>query len=102
MLPVFTKPLDLVIASDVAELAAQAWPEGYEVEFKEALPQSGGGAHPWLGGQGSIGNYARDEILAEVIAFANSQGGSVILGVAETPDSPPRADAIKPLPRVAI
>jgi hypothetical protein len=39
-------------------------------------------------------------MLAEVIAFANSQGGSVILGIAETSDNPPRAHAATPVPRV--
>src|SRR5207253_9606512 len=50
--------------------------------------------------QGSIGDYARDEILAEVVAFANYRGGSLILGVAETADNPPRADKVVPLPQV--
>jgi hypothetical protein len=100
MLAVFTKTLDLVTAADIAELPAQTWPEGYEVEFKETLPHRTGGVHPWLSGQGSIGDYARDEILAEVVAFANSQGGSVILGIAESSDNLPRAHAVMPLPRV--
>ena len=65
---------------------------------KNAL-HSGGGGHPWLGG-GDIGDHARDEILSEVIAFANAQGGSVVLGIEETSDKPPRAHAVTPLPRV--
>jgi hypothetical protein len=101
MLAVFTSPLELVTAADVAELPAQTWPEGYEVEFKKTLPHRTAGAEPWLAGQGGrIGDYARNKILAEVIAFANSQGGSVFLGIAETSDNPPRAQAVTPLPRV--
>src|SRR6266851_1095080 len=100
MLAVFTKALDLVTAADIAELPAQTWPEGYEIEFKETLPHRTGGVDPWLSSQGKVGDYARDKILAEVVAFANSQGGSVILGIAETPDNPPRAHAVVPLPRV--
>src|SRR5215472_4480823 len=100
MLAVFTKALDLVTAADIAELPAQTWPEGYEVEFKETLPHKRGGVDPWVIGQGGITDYARDEILAEVVAFANSQGGSVFLGIAETSDNPPRARAVVPLPRV--
>jgi hypothetical protein len=96
MLAVF---LDLVITADIAELTAETWPEGYEVEFKKALSERRGGQHPWFTG-GDIGDHARDEILAEVIAFANAQGGSVVLGIEETPDKPPRAHAIAPLPRV--
>jgi len=100
MLAVFTKSLDLVTATDIAQVPEQTWPEGDEVEFKETLAHRTGGVHPWLGGQGSIGDYTRDEILAEVVAFANYRGGSVILGIAETADNPPRADKIVPLPRV--
>jgi hypothetical protein len=100
MLAVFTKAINLVTAADITELRAQTWPEGYQVEFKETLPHKTGGVDPWLRGQASIGDYARDEILAEVIAFANSQGGSVIVGIAETPDNPPRAAKVVALPRV--
>jgi hypothetical protein len=100
MLAVFTKPLELVTSADVAELSAQTWPEGYEVEFKKTLPYRSGGSHPWLAGSGSIGDYARDEILGEVIAFANAQGGSVVLGIEETSDKPPRAHAVVAVPRV--
>ena len=80
-------------------MPAETWPEGYEVEFKKTLPDKRGGGHPWLGG-GDIGDHARDEILSEVIAFANAQGGSVVLGIEETSDKPPRAHAVTPLPRV--
>jgi predicted HTH transcriptional regulator len=66
---------------------------------KKALSDRGGGQHPWFTG-GDIGDHARNEILAEVIAFANAQGGSVVLGIEETPDKPPRAHAITPMPRV--
>jgi hypothetical protein len=100
MLAVFTKPLDLVARADIAELPAQTWPEGDEVEFKGALPHKSGGIHPWLNGQATIGDYARDEILAEVVAFANYRGGSVVLGITETADNPPRAHQVVPLPRV--
>jgi hypothetical protein len=99
MLAVFTKPIELVTAADIAELPAQTWPEGYEVEFKETLPDRRGGQHPWLTG-GDIGDHARNEILSEVIAFANAQGGSVVLGIEETSDKPPRARAVVPLLRI--
>jgi len=99
VLAVFTKPLNLVVAADIAELTAENWPEGYQVEFKEALSVKRGGQHPWFTG-GEVGDHARDDILAEVIAFANAHGGSVVLGIEETQDKPPRAHAIVPLPRV--
>lgn len=100
MIGAFAKPLELVAANDIAELPALAWPEGYEVEFKETLPHKTGSVHPWLNGQENIGDYARNEILAEVIAFANTLGGTVFLGIAETADNPPRAGAVNALPRI--
>jgi hypothetical protein len=44
--------------------------------------------------------YARDRLLREVIAFANAQGGTLIIGMDETTDEPPRAAVICPLPRI--
>jgi hypothetical protein len=100
MLAVFTKPIESVTAEDAAELHTQAWPEGYTVEFKRTLPHRKGGDDGWISGASLIGDFARDEILAEVIAFANSQGGTLVLGIDETKDKPPRAAAISALPRV--
>ena len=101
MLAVFTKPIELVTAADIVELYAQTWPEGYEVDFKEALPDRRGGQHPWFTG-GDIGDHARDEILSQVIAFANAQGSSVVLGIEEASDKPPRARAVIALPRNVV
>jgi hypothetical protein len=57
---------------------------------KKTLPDKRGRQHPWVTG-GDIEDHARNEILPEVIAFANAQGGSLILGIEETSDKPPRA-----------
>jgi hypothetical protein len=45
-----------------------------------------------------IGDYARDEILAELTAFANAEGGTLVLGLHETTDDPRRAERLDPLP----
>jgi len=45
-----------------------------------------------------IGDYARDEILAELTAFANADGGTLVLGLHETTDEPGRAERLDPLP----
>jgi hypothetical protein len=100
MLGAFTKPLLAVAASDILEVCAQAWPEDYQVEFKGSLPVKKGNDHPWMGGAEDIGEHARDEILSELVGFANSQGGTLILGVTETREKPPRAHSVEPLPRI--
>jgi hypothetical protein len=38
MLGVFSKPLETLTPADIGELCEQAWPEGYQVEFKRSLP----------------------------------------------------------------
>ncbi len=100
VLGIFTKPIETVTPADVVQLTTESWPEGYTVEFKRTLPEKKGGSDAWITGSNKIGDFARDEILSEVVAFANAQGGTLILGIDETNDKPPRAGSIMPLPRV--
>jgi predicted HTH transcriptional regulator len=37
---------------------------------------------------GSIGDYARNQIADEIVAFANTLGGVVCVGIDETQDHP--------------
>ena len=46
-----------------------------------------------------IGDYARDQILAEIVAFANADGGTLVLGLHETKEEPRCAERLEPLPR---
>lgn len=66
------------------------------VEFKEAL-SARGGRDGWHNGANKIGEPARDKIVSEVIAFANAHGGTLVLGIAETDDKPPRAGKVLPI-----
>ena len=70
--------------------------EGSQVEFKEQLPAKKGD-DPWLTGRGRVGDYARNQMVEEVIAFANAHGGWLLLGVQETSSKPARAKAIYPI-----
>lgn len=98
MVPIFTKPIDRITLDDVRELVDAKFPEGSTVEFKQELPHKKKGEHPWLAG-GDITDYSRDKLLAELVAFANAHGGTLILGISESREKPPRADEIKPIPR---
>jgi hypothetical protein len=100
MLGILSKPIGQISADDIHELLERKSPEDYEIEFKETLPNKSGGTDPWIAGKDEIGTYARDQILAEVVAFANAQGGTLLLGVSETDEKPPRAQSLSPLPRV--
>lgn len=44
-----------------------------------------------------MSRYTRDAVLSEVVGMANASGGVVILGIEETEDDPPRAQAPYPL-----
>ncbi|MSO93877.1 MAG: ATP-binding protein [Rhodospirillales bacterium] len=99
MIPLFTKPLNDLSASDVKHLCNEALPEGQTVEFKETLPSKDAGGDRWLKDGQQIGERARDKILEEVVAFANADGGSLVIGIEETTDHPKRASKIKPLPK---
>lgn len=76
---------------------------GRELEFKGALPfvvQKGQAqsADRWIEKGDRIGDYARDAILSELMAFANAGGGTLVLGLHETKDEPRHAIRLEALP----
>jgi hypothetical protein len=88
-----------ITPADITQLTTDGAYENQLLEFKRELPGERGRPDPWPTG-GDFTAYARDHLLREVIAFANAQGGTVIVGMDETEDDPPRAAAICPLPRI--
>ncbi|HEX2715761.1 MAG TPA: ATP-binding protein, partial [Candidatus Acidoferrales bacterium] len=93
------KIFDQIVPGDITQLIADGVYESQLLEYKRDLPGDRGRPDPWLTG-GDPTAYARDHLLREVIAFANAQGGTVIVGMDETRDDPPRAAAICPIPRI--
>ena len=93
----FTKPIEEITAADVSGLLG--WPESLTVEFKEALSGKDGRPDSWTRGSSDIEPYARNKLFKEVVAFANTSGGHLVLGIAETKAAPPMANSITPVPR---
>ncbi len=93
----FTRPLDGSLDASSAQTLL-GWPESSSVEFKQEIPGKDGKPDPWAAG-GKYGEYGRDKIFKELVAFANTTGGHLILGVAETRTKPPVAAALAPIPR---
>jgi hypothetical protein len=92
--------IEKISIADLHQIVADEIQEGSEVEYKSDLPvKSGRGLDSWHSGAG-IGEYARNEIAEEIIAFANTLGGVVCIGIDETADHPKRASALKPMPRI--
>ena len=85
--------------------------EGHRLEFKEDLQvhetrvrqvAAEGGGRPrdtWWRDQRSVAPHGRDEVLEELVAFANAQGGTLVLGMEE--DDARTAKALTPLPAIA-
>ena len=92
------KNFDQITPEDVTNLCRDGVYENQLLEFKRDLPAERNRPDPWLTG-GDFTAYARDHLLREVIAFANAQGGTVIVGMDQIRDDPPRAAAVCPLPR---
>lgn len=100
---ILRKPLGEITVEDLQHLVDVAALESRELEFKGTLPFQPQKGHPqtadrWIEKGDRIGDYARDEILAEIVAFANADGGTLVLGLHETKDEPRRADRLEPLP----
>ena len=102
MTAILSKPADWIDLGDIQALIDERVPEGAQIEFKESLPARGSGDPDlWMQGNGRIGDRARNEILEEVVAFANAYGGAMVLGIAEDGAKPPVAAAVTSLPSCA-
>jgi len=93
------EPLGEITWNDILKLCADQETEGPELELKRDLPAKAGRHDPWLDNCQSIGEYARNEIAKEIVAFANTYGGTVLVGIEETKDKPNRASRPAPLPQ---
>jgi hypothetical protein len=89
------RPSELT-SEDIGRLVSEHVQEGSQVELKMTLPAKKAD-DLWVLGKGEVGDYARNELVAEVIAFANAYGGWLFLGVEETEDKPARASVVVPI-----
>jgi hypothetical protein len=104
---ILRKTLEAVTLSDLDDLIRVAARETGELEFKGALPfvptkGQPAAADRWIEKGDRIGDYARDQILAEIVAFANADGGTLVLGMHETKEEPRRAERLEPLPSTTV
>jgi hypothetical protein len=86
--------------SDLDDLLSNQEPETDVLEFKRDLSNRDGGPSPWMQGQRNIDTRPNDRLLREVVAFANTDGGWLVLGIEETENSPARAYAVNSLPDI--
>ena len=93
-----------VTVADLDDIIESEARETGELEFKGALPFLPIKGQPavtdrWIEKGDRIGEFARDQLLAEIVAFANADGGTLILGMHEPKEDPRRADRLEALPK---
>jgi len=96
---IFTKPFDDIDAADIQNLCMDSVYENQLLEFKRELQGERGRTDPWMTG-GDVTPSARNGLFREIVAFANAQGGTLIVGIEQIEGEPPRAANIMPLPRI--
>jgi len=82
------KPLADIVQGDLEGLIRDGWFEDEQLDFKTSIPHKDGeNRDPWRNPPTPEGRrikeYGRDQLLATVVAFANSYGGDLLIGVRE-------------------
>jgi Putative DNA-binding domain len=95
MIRAIARPIESLKLEDVEDLCAQGWPENQNTEFKEALPDRG--KDSWSL-SATISDFAKERIFKEIVAFANSSGGRLFLGIEESDEKPASATKIREIP----
>ncbi len=108
----FGKPAARVTPADIQQLIDDKVPEGRHLEYKRDIPISdeeqkqargAGRGDPqdrsWLQNR-PLRAFGRDKLMEELVAFANADGGVLILGITETKSEPARANGFNLLPDV--
>ena len=92
----FPTRLSEVVALEVHAIIQDEAAETLDFELKRSLPAKKG-TDPWMT-NGKLGDDAKDELAAEMIAFANTLGGTLIVGIDED-TATKRAKSLLPIPR---
>ncbi len=100
MIELLSISAEQIDSSHIESFVDSRVPEGEQIEFKESLSAKGDGTpDSWMSGGDRIGDRAKNEILEEVVAFANAHGGALFLGIRESAAKPAVANQISPVPR---
>jgi hypothetical protein len=93
----FPTRLSELTAADIQVLIISGVAEGTDIEFKQELPSK---TPPdlWMSG-GRIGDEAKDQLAEEIIAFANTDGGTLFLGIGEDRSTKQAVGPVRPLPK---
>jgi hypothetical protein len=98
-MPTLKKALADLTSEDLTAVLVERWPEDEQLEFKQALPANSDEGDRWVTHGDRIGDRAKNGVFSEVVAFANSYGGDLVLGIQETDGNPRCAEKRTPIPR---
>ncbi len=73
---------------DIERVVREEMPEDGEMEFKREVE---------VDANGRVRDSSRNDIARELVAFANGDGGTLIIGIEESGDDPKRAATIRPI-----
>ena len=87
-MPALKLALEKISSADIDGIIKDGWIEDEEIEFKQEVPSRDGRQDRWYFDQSGLSDYGRNQILAEIVAFANTYGGDLVIGIIETEDKP--------------
>lgn len=97
-----TKPVHDITMEYIQSIVDAGTEESQLLEFKGSGTESDEVNHwPWRADLSAVQTKARNSILDEVVAFANADGGVLLLGVNGSKQPPWIAEAISPIPKCA-
>lgn len=91
-----TKALTALTRDDIEELCQIGASEGQFLDFKANLAGKGTAGDAWNQGSNELPDTAVNELAKSIVAFANAEGGWIVLGIRET-SKPARAESISPM-----
>jgi hypothetical protein len=92
----FPNRLSEVTPDEIRALIQNEVAESLDFELKSTLSTKKGDDDPWLSG-GKVGEEARNDLTAEIVAFANTNGGTLVLGIGEDSETKRAKAPIMPL-----
>src|SRR5262245_34200700 len=98
---ILQKRLVDVTPEDIQWLITNEVQEGNDLEFKEALSTRKGTADRWVTVGDTVGDEAKSDLVKELVGFANTQGGTLVLGIKDSKKKPAKAAALAPIPNVS-
>jgi len=101
---IFNKDINDLGKEDIDKIIDIGLPENESIEFKKTLSTANGQPDNWIEGKSKVGKFAKQKLIKETIAFANTVGGYLLVGIDEkkSTEGVSKASKIVPIPRVML